>query len=516
MIAIPPPSTDRKPLARRFTDEQIGAIQSQSSKIVVVNAFAGTGKTSMLEGFAAARPRAKLLYLAFNKAVQQEAASRFPNNVTVRTTHSIAYGQEGHRYQSKLGTIRALDVLDLLDLDDDPMGYLRAQSILQAVHAFIASADHQISTSHVEADEKTIQMTKDDVVDLAQDLWAMVTDVDNHDARMPHDGYVKLMHLSGRTPRFDWIMLDEAQDTNPATLDIVLNSQSGKILVGDRHQKIYGFRRAVNAMSKVAGAEIHALTQSWRLGSVVAEAATTLLHHFTSEKRYLLGMNGEGSIAPKGASLEMPFTWIHRTNAKLFANAVYVLLRDTPLAFLGGVENYNFSDIMDVWRLRYGQKSEIQNPFLRRFRDYVQLREYAEKVNDLEILARCQVVEDFKEMVPEFIARLRAEAVPETAAKVTFTTAHKSKGLEWDSVVLAEDFDNLMSEINGLPRTREIQYKWMQGKPERVADVIETEEINLIYVAMTRAKQTLYLAEDMHEFMQWARLNPAQIRSQSA
>lgn len=494
-------------MARQYTEEQLGPIRSFADKIVV-NAFAGTGKTSMLEGFAGARPRAKMLYLAFNKSVQTEASSRFPSHVRVRTTHSVAFGQQGHRYKDKLGTLRALEVLELLDLEEGSLGYLRAQAVLQAMHAFIASADPRITTGHVEADERSIEMTKDDVADLATRLWSMVTDTQNNQARMPHDGYVKLMQLSGEAPRFDWIMLDEAQDTNPATLDIVLNSRGGKILVGDRHQKIFGFRRAVNAMAKVAGAEKHALTQSWRLGSVVANAATQVLQHFRGEQRRLIGMNGTGCIAPLDEAIPLPFTWLHRTNATLFAHAVNTLLEGHLLAFLGGVENYNFEDILDAWRLRFGQRSEVRNPFMRRFQDYAHLREYAEDVGDLEILARCQVVEDFGEKVPEYIQRLRAESVSEHTARVIFTTGHKCKGLEWDTVVVASDFDNLMSEVNGLPRIGDIQHQWAGGNPAIILDTIESEEVNLIYVAMTRAKKRLYLPEDVHSFLNWASRHP--------
>ena len=42
-------------------------------EILKVVAFAGTGKTTVLEQFARARPSLRLLYVAFNKSVQQEA-----------------------------------------------------------------------------------------------------------------------------------------------------------------------------------------------------------------------------------------------------------------------------------------------------------------------------------------------------------------------------------------------------------------------------------------------------------
>eukprot|EP00494_Astrolonche_serrata_P005727 UN05744 len=53
-------------------------------------------------------------------------------------------------------------------------------------------------------------------------------------------------------------------------------------------------------------------------------------------------------------------------------------------------------------------------------------------------------------------------------ATVLFTTVHKAKGLEWDIVRLAEDISS----------------------PSETDDV---EEVNILYVACTRAKKQLYL-----------------------
>jgi F-box protein 18 (helicase) len=52
-------------------------------EILKVVAFAGTGKTTVLEQFARARPSLRLLYVAFNKSVQQEAEQRFPAKRTL-------------------------------------------------------------------------------------------------------------------------------------------------------------------------------------------------------------------------------------------------------------------------------------------------------------------------------------------------------------------------------------------------------------------------------------------------
>ena len=51
--------------------------------------------------------------------------------------------------------------------------------------------------------------------------------------------------------QYDVLLLDEAQDMNPAMLDVCLHQDRPKVVVGDPNQQIYSFRGAVNALAKV-------------------------------------------------------------------------------------------------------------------------------------------------------------------------------------------------------------------------------------------------------------------------
>ena len=74
------------------TDEQQQAIDAFLTKEnMILEAGAGTGKTSTLKLLSAAMPKRRGLYLAFNKSGAEEAKASFPNNVTCSTVHSLAY-----------------------------------------------------------------------------------------------------------------------------------------------------------------------------------------------------------------------------------------------------------------------------------------------------------------------------------------------------------------------------------------------------------------------------------------
>ena len=81
----------------KLTEEQCRIIdfvkQMKRGQKLKIEAKAGSGKTSTLVEVAKANPDKRFLYLAFNKAIVNDASQKFPANVVVKTTHSLAYGK---------------------------------------------------------------------------------------------------------------------------------------------------------------------------------------------------------------------------------------------------------------------------------------------------------------------------------------------------------------------------------------------------------------------------------------
>jgi len=84
-------------------DEAVGRFLSGSD--LVVQAGAGTGKTSTLKLMAEAAPRQRGQYIAFNRSIVEEAGRKMPASVSARTAHSLAFAAVGkplaHKLQSK-------------------------------------------------------------------------------------------------------------------------------------------------------------------------------------------------------------------------------------------------------------------------------------------------------------------------------------------------------------------------------------------------------------------------------
>ncbi|MCW1356323.1 hypothetical protein OLQ17_09785 [Campylobacter jejuni] len=86
-----------------LTDEQKDIIESSSiilepNIITKINACAGSGKTSTLKEIALHNPDKKFLYLAFNKSIAEESKKKFPENVDVKTIHSLAFAYIKRKY----------------------------------------------------------------------------------------------------------------------------------------------------------------------------------------------------------------------------------------------------------------------------------------------------------------------------------------------------------------------------------------------------------------------------------
>src|SRR4051812_27880180 len=74
------------------TDEQVDIVNAfMTGENLVIEAGAGSGKTSTLRLIGRADPNRKGTYFAYNKAIAEDAKASFPANVACSTAHSLAF-----------------------------------------------------------------------------------------------------------------------------------------------------------------------------------------------------------------------------------------------------------------------------------------------------------------------------------------------------------------------------------------------------------------------------------------
>ena len=290
---------------------------------------------------------------------------------------------------------------------------------------------------------------------------------------MSHDGYLKL--YTDAMPRirgYDALLIDEAQDLAPATVAIV-QAQDGlqRIVVGDESQSIYGFRGAVNAMRLFGGKRL-SLSQSFRFGPSIARIANSVLAQ-SGRQLALQGLGGPSRVsfrAPDG-----DYAFLSRTNAGAVLAAVES--EAARVHFAGGLAAYLVERMRDAGLLARGQRRLVRDAEFSRFSSLGALEAYGREIADVEILAVVGLVKQLGTDLERVLDDLGRRAVEHPReADFTVATAHKVKGLEYDNVALGPFFDweeYVKRRDRGLTR-----------------DMVE--ELNLLYVAATRARCTLF------------------------
>ena len=465
-----------------LTAQQLALAQCAPAGIIKANAFAGTGKTSSLTALAMNQANQQCLYLTFNKSAQMDAATRFGPNTRCATIHSIAFGVTGKRYAHKLGNLRAMDVIKQMGLRWD---FVFANLVIGTIEAWCTSdwTEFPKTAQTVNGPAVGWPLQLAEAAGVAEQVWQRMCEPGDPMPMMP-DGYLKLFQLTNPRLGCDLLMLDEAQDTNPVTWAIIRAQQCPIIIVGDRYQSIYKFRGAINAMDTVNASQEFPLTQSFRFGPRVARIATELLSEFHGEIMPVEGLGPDTVIAPppEGAA----YTLVARTNATVFHEAVVAVRSGKPLGFAGGVHAYGFEKLLDVQYLSEEDTGSIRDPFIRSFASISDYDKYAMDSGDPEAKRQIEIVSTYGAQIHTLIPEIHRRAQKDLSkAQLVLTTAHRSKGLTCDHVVLADDYPELLDGL-GMPLD---------------ADVLDRQEVNLLYVALTRARLSLKINSVLREFI---------------
>ncbi|MFL9611004.1 UvrD-helicase domain-containing protein [Methylobacillus sp. Pita2] len=509
-------------MALTLTNEQ-KAIVSTNDRKVVIKAGAGASKTTSLVEYAKAHPKERILYLAYNKAIKEEADGRFPANVNIKTSHGAAMSEVGKYFSHKLtDSLRPQTVIEALGLDkrlvlSTPIMARYAKKIVDIINRYLASTDEDIGHSHLQmnlSDPIERQNFKPfDLLAHANEIWDKMTNPDDHSVPMLHDGYLKIFMLEKISiGRYDRILFDEGQDANPVTLQILVNQNTPFILVGDNNQSIYGFRGAVDALQQFSDATEYRLSGSFRFGPEIAMAANRILLLKSSDD-FIRGVGNGGQVLLQ----EREDAWrnlvgenerimyLARGAFNLFAEAIIQAKLGRKISFCGDIKSYRFSRLDDIYKLF--KKGIPADPFLRKFQNYEDLKRYA--VNDIDMEACCRLVEHYPNDLPEMIKLVqKATTENQDEAQILMSTAHKSKGLEMDTVVLSEDFKGFSKD----------HYFGSSGEPKLLRSAQDVEEANVVYVAITRAKNKLILpfnARILYENINITRQLVAQVASMS-
>ena len=423
----------------------------------------------------------KVLYLAYNKAIATEAATKFPRYVDCKTTHSLAYYPIMRVGLSEDGTMdakRTIGFFNYRNITEDIL-YEEKVEIVKALEAFYLS-------NFISLDEflNTLDLSKSINKTVKKYYSKMITGV----VDCTHSFYLKYYHICLAEgvihyDDYECIMLDEAGDINPVTLEIFkLLPSKIKIMVGDKFQNIYSFNHTINGFKELEDeGQTFTLSQSFRCSPAIAARIELFCRNHLDINFSFVGTTPiDSSIRTTGI--------ISRTNSGIIGTIIKMMKSGTKFSTTRGYAEI-FSTVLTIINLNKNKPTRTPalkylNEDLKTYqkskllmRKYTNIIKYLDELYsdyDTDIKIAISTIRTFgiKDIWDAFYYT-KEHGVKEYAT--TLTTAHSSKGLEFDKVILLNDF-NLDDILE------------MKAEERSISD---TEELNLYYVATSRAKIAL-------------------------
>ena len=484
-----------------LTEEQQAIIDSTGN--IRINAVSGSGKTTTVIEYAASRPRSsKILYLAFNKSVRLEAAKKFEtrglHNVKVETAHSLAYKHIvfAHGYNVRTQSFKTHEIVDLLGLSgtgEKHAEYVLATHISRFLTYFCNSDKPKVQDLNyldTISDDTAQAFVRKFYSHIEDGTRLLLAKMDRKEIDITHDFYLKKFQLAAPLLPYDYILFDEGQDASGVMLDVFLKQKATKVIVGDVHQQIYGWRYAVNSLERTDFKTFN-LSASFRFPPDIALLAAGVLDW----KKKLYEFEPV-TITGKGVDTrELSKATIARTNLGLLLKAIEYITDNRKVRniyFEGNINSYTYADdgasLYDVLNLYNNKPDKIRDKLIQSMKDLDELEEYIEKTEDVQLSMMAEIVKEYGDEIYGIIKSLKDLHVQDedkSKAEMIFSTVHRAKGMEYDVVYLVDDF---ITE-------EKLEKQKDTGEPLNTAKL--TEEINLLYVAVTRAKYKLYIPDTL-------------------
>lgn len=460
---------------------------------LIISAAAGSGKTTTLRLICESLPRGtRTLAVCFNRAIAQEFARKLPRHVEAKTFHGLglcicrrAAGEvtvEEHKAARIAGEYAA----GRLRFASEAEGAAWADALAVLVSKAFATATDPGDLDDLEGlcEEFGIPLALSEVkhvgpiVALCREDRARLSFDDMIDHPLAHDY---------RFPRYDAVLVDEAQDLNPQQLAFVerLAAHGRLVAVGDRNQAIYAFRgadsRAMDRLRDRFQCREMPLSVSYRCaasivreaqGVVGADAIQAAPGAPEGEVRRCTRAEYEATVA----GMTDGDLVVCRTNAPLVAPCFACIRRGQKAVIRGRDIGAGLAVIV---KRHEGKKSVSDfESFVASVRTWRakrvgRLREQGRKVQAASIDDQVETLLALAENVESTDALYSAIArvFSDDVTGVVFSTIHRAKGLEADRVVY------LGPELVPHPMAR--------------GDEAEAQERNLDYVARTRARRVL-------------------------
>jgi len=542
-------------------------------------------------------PRAKILYVVFGKQAQEEASKscRFPKNVEILTSHALAKRRlfPPHLHFKPANAFPQNHVVETLGLERIVQNRFpgverkNVENICSAIALIVINTVTQFQYSKSETVNESFvpsaatfrpgtserqawkeKVTTDEYVGWATEYFSTILRccMNPPNDIIAHDSYLKVFHLvmlyghrrstphartifdqylcrlfekvDHRNIHYDALLVDEAQDLTHCQADVlwgrrVMAANARIYLVGDEHQRVFGFRGASDSFEQTVVHQEFPLQGTFRFGPKIAEPANVVLSCCSSTGARLKGLAAEQGVVAHQDSIEngvvicrtrigmyryleryQPERWAfyNKRDKMIISNAALLRLQDFLRPQIqkwrgDGEEQETQDEVPETGVGEPAQTFNYRNIIFTTMKDLV---DFCREGDDTSMLNKIFLLHDFHKhrrgtCISELTERIQESWVPDWSADIDaavgeaninrfngiiFITLHGSKGLQFDNVLVHNDFQyNFL--LNNL----------QDGTFTNSSNFVR-EQAHFIYVAMTRAKKKLCFCQDAVRFIQ--------------
>lgn len=291
----------------------------------------------------------------------------------------------------------------------------------------------------------------------------------------------------------DWVVIDEAQDTNPTRREMarrMLRPGGRLVAVGDPHQAIYGFTGTDNNSLEQIADDFRCtrlpLTVTYRCPKAVVRVARQFVSHIEAHESAPEGEVVSYDYADIMSHAQPGDAILCRFNKYLVSLVFRFIRAGVPAKIEGRSIGQGLAKLAGRWKsvrtlnALEGKLVEFTEKEVAKARikdDDRKIEEASDRLETMMVLigrAREQKMSQVSELQDMIMSIFEdAEKMGDTSRMVVLCSEHRAKGLEWDRVHILG-----LEEVQPARCSR----NWQMD-----------QEVNLQYVAVTRAKKILFL-----------------------
>lgn len=480
-----------------FIKNQVLTMQNRGMPLnLVAESGAGCAKTTTLIMSLRYIPETlKVLFCAFNKDIVDVVRDKVPSNVRVQTFHSAGLGALRYTFKN-------------IKVDDKnkKMHLIYYNNLCNEKYSCLSDEVKKKMSSPF---NKLCGLVKNALVEpTSENLWNLMEkygmDIEDFDDELLFNMVRDGISISDSNPTFvdfndmiylpvklnlqfyksDIVYVDETQDLNNCQLKMLrmMVKPTGFIVcVGDRNQSIYSFRgadfNAIPRMIKELKAEIRSLMVTYRCGKNIVKLANELVpeleayhknedgkvENISYDRFYELVSEGDMVLCRNNAPLIKPVFHLLSKGIK-----VSIKGRDIGEGLIRLVNSLKVFNISEFWLALDKWRDNEETKATRKKSDLM-MQTIEDKYNCLSSIAEnCKNVTEITGKINMIFEESRSEIV--------FSSIHRAKGLE-----PKKDKSVFILEPHLMP-----------SKYAKKPDDMQQEK-NIMYVAITRAKMSLFM-----------------------